>query len=147
MIKITTCADLACEKSWRSLLKKGFSWYVLINIYHPAAEQMSRVDIILFFEKWLFWSCFHCFVTKLQTKKQKLFLMSWCPDTAKIKKKMLYSSSFDALKQALEGVGKYIQVREYNRNESLSMYERNEGSRVWEKWRQTNKRNMNTWMK
>lgn len=66
----------------------------------------------------------------MQTKKQKLFLMSWCPDTAKIKKKMLYSSSFDALKQALEGVGKYIQVREYNRNESLSMYERNEGSRV-----------------
>lgn len=44
------------------------------------------------------------------TKKQKLFLMSWCPDTAKIKKKMLYSSSFDALKQALEGVGKYIQA-------------------------------------
>ena len=38
--------------------------------------------------------------------------MSWCPDTAKIKKKMLYSSSFDALKHALEGVGKYIQVRE-----------------------------------
>lgn len=48
----------------------------------------------------------------MQTKKQKLFLMSWCPDTAKIKKKMLYSSSFDALKHALEGVGKYIQVRE-----------------------------------
>jgi len=44
------------------------------------------------------------------TKKQKLFLMSWCPDTAKIKKKMLYSSSFDALKHALEGVGKYIQA-------------------------------------
>lgn len=55
--------------------------------------------------------CLH-FVGSLQTKKQKLFLMSWCPDTAKIKKKMLYSSSFDALKQALEGVGKYIQVRE-----------------------------------
>lgn len=36
--------------------------------------------------------------------------MSWCPDTAKIKKKMLYSSSFDALKSACEGIGKYIQV-------------------------------------
>jgi len=44
------------------------------------------------------------------TKKQKLFLMCWCPDTAKIKKKMLYSSSFDALKSALDGVGKYIQA-------------------------------------
>ena len=36
--------------------------------------------------------------------------MSWCPDTARIKKKMLYSSSFDALKKALVGVHKYIQV-------------------------------------
>merc|ERR1712142_18405 len=44
------------------------------------------------------------------TQKQKLFLMSWCPDTARIKKKMLYSSSFDALKKALVGVHKYIQA-------------------------------------
>jgi len=44
------------------------------------------------------------------SKKQKLFLMSWCPDTAKVKKKMLYSSSFDALKKCLVGVNKYIQA-------------------------------------
>jgi cofilin len=44
------------------------------------------------------------------SKRQKLFLMSWCPDTAKVKKKMLYSSSFDALKKSLLGVQKYIQV-------------------------------------
>merc|ERR1739844_725589 len=37
-------------------------------------------------------------------------LMSWCPDTARIKKKMLYSSSFDALKKCLVGVQKYIQA-------------------------------------
>nr|SVE74123.1 EOG090X04IO [Daphnia barbata] len=43
-------------------------------------------------------------------KKEKLFLMSWCPDDAKVKKKMLYSSSFDALKKALVGVAKYIQL-------------------------------------
>jgi len=51
-----------------------------------------------------------CQGTSDATPKQKLFLMSWCPDTAKIKKKMLYSSSFDALKHALEGIGKYIQA-------------------------------------
>jgi len=45
-----------------------------------------------------------------ENKKEKLFLMSWCPDTAKIKKKMLYSSSFDALKKCLVGVQKYIQA-------------------------------------
>ena len=33
-----------------------------------------------------------------------------CPDTARIKKKMLYSSSFDALKKSLVGVQKYFQV-------------------------------------
>lgn len=44
------------------------------------------------------------------TKKQKLFLMLWCPDDAKIKSKMLYSSSFDALKKSLTGVAKYVEV-------------------------------------
>lgn len=45
-----------------------------------------------------------------ETKRSKLILMIWCPDTAKIKKKMIYSSSFDALKHALVGIGKYIQA-------------------------------------
>jgi len=44
------------------------------------------------------------------TQKQKLFLMLWCPDEARIKMKMLYSSSFDALKKALTGVAKYIEA-------------------------------------
>jgi len=35
--------------------------------------------------------------------------MSWCPDSAKIKKKMIYSSSFDTLKKAFVGVHKVIQ--------------------------------------
>ena len=52
-----------------------------------------------------------CEGTTEKSKKEKLLLMSWCPDTAKIKKKMLYSSSFDALKKCLVGVQKYIQVR------------------------------------
>jgi len=51
-----------------------------------------------------------CQGTSEASKKQKLFLMLWCPDTAKVKKKMLYSSSFDALKKALVGVQKYIQA-------------------------------------
>merc|ERR1712212_1032770 len=41
-----------------------------------------------------------CQGTSEKTRKEKLLLMSWCPDTARIKKKMLYSSSFDALKNA-----------------------------------------------
>lgn len=38
--------------------------------------------------------------------RSKLFLLSWCPDSAKIKKKMVYSSSFDTLKKAFVGVHK-----------------------------------------
>ena len=48
--------------------------------------------------------------TTESSKKQKLFLMNWCPDSAKIKKKMLYASSFDNLKKSLVGVHKFIQV-------------------------------------
>jgi len=51
-----------------------------------------------------------CEGTNEKSKKEKLLLMSWCPDTARIKKKMLYSSSFDALKKCLVGVQKYIQA-------------------------------------
>lgn len=42
--------------------------------------------------------------------KEKLFLMLWCPTQAKIKDKMLYSSSFAALKKELYGIQKYIQA-------------------------------------
>jgi len=33
--------------------------------------------------------------------QQKLILVSWCPDSSKVKNKMLYSSSKDALKKKL----------------------------------------------
>ena len=48
------------------------------------------------------------------TKKQKLLLMLWCPDSAKIKNKMLYASSFAALKKSLVGVSKCLQVSDYS---------------------------------
>merc|ERR1712181_12593 len=46
------------------------------------------------------------------TFKSKIFLMSWCPDSSKIKKKMLYSSSFDTLKRAFVGVHKAVQAND-----------------------------------
>lgn len=46
------------------------------------------------------------------TYKNKIFLMSWCPDSSKIKKKMMYSSSFDTLKRAFVGVHKVIQAND-----------------------------------
>lgn len=44
----------------------------------------------------------------------RLVLMTWCPESAKIKQKMLYSSSYDALKKALVGVYKYLQACDYD---------------------------------
>merc|ERR1712211_178432 len=55
------------------------------------------------------------------TFKSKLFLMSWCPDGAKIKKKMLYSSSFDTLKRAFVGVHKVIQANDKSECEQASV--------------------------
>jgi cofilin len=51
-----------------------------------------------------------CQGTTESSRKEKLFMVLWCPETAKIKQKMLYASSFDALKKALVGIQKYIQA-------------------------------------
>merc|ERR1712176_827115 len=42
--------------------------------------------------------------------RSRLFLTLWCPDSAKIKKKMVYSASFDSLKKSFTGVQKIIQA-------------------------------------
>jgi cofilin len=44
------------------------------------------------------------------SNRSKLFLVCWCPDSARIKKKMVYSASFDSLKKAFTGVQKIIQA-------------------------------------
>jgi len=51
-----------------------------------------------------------CQGTSETMTKAKLVLILWCPDSARIKMKMAYSSSYDALKHALVGVHKYIQA-------------------------------------
>uniref|UniRef100_A0A2I9LNV3 Cofilin n=1 Tax=Centruroides hentzi TaxID=88313 RepID=A0A2I9LNV3_9SCOR len=43
----------------------------------------------------------------------RLVMMTWCPESAKIKQKMLYSSSYDALKKALVGIYKYVQACDF----------------------------------
>lgn len=44
------------------------------------------------------------------SNRSRLFLACWCPDSARIKKKMVYSASFDSLKKAFTGVQKIIQA-------------------------------------
>ncbi|RBR13270.1 uncharacterized protein FIESC28_08236 [Fusarium coffeatum] len=46
--------------------------------------------------------------------RNKLVFVSWSPDTAKIKAKMVFSSSRDALRRALVGIGAEIQATDYS---------------------------------
>jgi len=50
---------------------------------------------------------------KTSMSVDRLVLMTWCPEGSKIKQKMLYSSSYDALKKALVGVYKYVQACDF----------------------------------
>ncbi|KAH8274836.1 cofilin/actin-depolymerizing factor homolog [Drosophila bipectinata] len=53
-----------------------------------------------------------CQGTSSTCLKEKLFLMLWCPWQARIKDKMLYSSSFAVLKRDFVGIQKCIQATE-----------------------------------
>jgi cofilin len=55
--------------------------------------------------------------------RSKLILISWCPDTARIKKKMVYSASFDSLKKAFTGVQKIVQANGMDEVEEKSVEE------------------------
>ncbi|KAF8157885.1 hypothetical protein B0H34DRAFT_433270 [Crassisporium funariophilum] len=46
--------------------------------------------------------------------RQKLIFVSWSPDNAKIKQKMVFASSREALKRALTGVAIEIQGTDYS---------------------------------
>ncbi|KAK2192466.1 hypothetical protein NP493_31g06019 [Ridgeia piscesae] len=70
--------------------------------------------------------------TKDGNTKNKLVFFMWSPDGAKIKQKMVYSSSKDALKRALgEGIGKEVQANDHgdldwsNVKEIISRMDRN----------------------
>ena len=89
----------------RQLIQYNFR---LLMVRHPASRASSRIRLTVITTAVI--GLNRCLCVLQASKKQKLFLMSWCPDTAKVKKKMLYSSSFDALKKSLVGVQKYIQV-------------------------------------
>jgi cofilin len=56
--------------------------------------------------------------------RNKICFFMWSPETAKIKQRMVYSSSKDALKKALgEGIGKEIQANDHGDLEFKSVME------------------------
>ncbi|KAI0789596.1 actin depolymerizing factor [Abortiporus biennis] len=57
-------------------------------------------------------------------KRNKLVFVSWAPDNAKIKKKMVAASSRDALRRALVGIAVEIQGTDYSEVAHESVYDK-----------------------
>ena len=63
--------------------------------------------------------------------RDAIVLIMYCPESAKIKKKMLYSSSFDTVKKAFLGVKKAFNINdESDLNEEFVKEKAMEGLRV-----------------
>ena len=52
--------------------------------------------------------------TKDGCKKSKIVFVTWVPDTAKIRQKMLYASSKDKFKRELDGIQVEIQGTDFS---------------------------------
>ncbi|KAK2706934.1 hypothetical protein QYM36_014831 [Artemia franciscana] len=55
-----------------------------------------------------------CLQGSSETLMEKLILVCWCPNEAKVKKKMLYASTLDALRRSLNDHSRYIQATDYS---------------------------------
>lgn len=60
--------------------------------------------------------------------------MTWCPESSKIKQKMLYSSSYDALKKALVGVYKYVQACDFEEASQEAIEDAFRKGGKWWRW-------------
>ncbi|XP_074295108.1 actin-depolymerizing factor 1 [Silene latifolia] len=50
------------------------------------------------------------FVTEENCQKSKIFFIAWCPDTARVRSKMIYASSKDRFKRELDGIQVELQA-------------------------------------
>lgn len=57
-------------------------------------------------------------------KRNKICFYAWCPETAKLKKKMIYASSKDSLRKKLVGIGAEIQGTDFAEVSYESVFER-----------------------
>lgn len=65
------------------------------------------------------------------SQRDAILLFMYCPETARIKKKMIYSSSFDTVKRAFNGIKKAVNINdESDLNEEFVKEKATEGLRV-----------------
>lgn len=65
------------------------------------------------------------------SQRDAILLFMYCPETARIKKKMIYSSSFDTVKRAFNGIKKAVNINdESDLNEEFVKEKATEGLRI-----------------
>ncbi|MFI2352984.1 actin-binding ADF family protein [Streptomyces sp. NPDC019443] len=52
------------------------------------------------------------FATSDGSRRQMIVMISWCPEATEIKQRMVHSSSYDTLRNMLDGVQVYVQATE-----------------------------------
>ncbi|KAI6029578.1 hypothetical protein PISMIDRAFT_676621 [Pisolithus microcarpus 441] len=60
------------------------------------------------------WAVYDFEFEKDSAKRNKICFISWSPDSAKIKQKMLFASSRDALRRSFDGIAVEIQGTDYS---------------------------------
>jgi len=86
---------------------------------HPSTEtreanRRPRVGFLSFFRSRRYAVFDFEWDTKDGCKKSKIVFVTWVPDTAKIRQKMLYASSKDKFKRELDGIQVEIQGTDFS---------------------------------
>jgi len=72
---------------------------------------------------------------KTSMSVDRLILMTWCPESSKVKQKMLYSSSYEALKKSLVGIYKYVQACDFEEASQEAIEDAfRKGGKWWRWW-------------
>ncbi|KAF2073165.1 hypothetical protein CYY_005518 [Polysphondylium violaceum] len=106
---VATYEELKLKKTLRAIIYKIGDKSQEIEVEETLPASSSFADVIA---KLSDSECRYVivdFAYDHEGPKNKICFVAWCPDTANIKKKMLYTSSKDSLRKALNGVAVEIQ--------------------------------------
>ncbi|KIM70447.1 hypothetical protein SCLCIDRAFT_1206578 [Scleroderma citrinum Foug A] len=70
------------------------------------------------------WAVYDLEFEKDGAKRNKICFISWAPDNAKIKQKMVFTASLSALRRSLEGIGTDVQATDYDEVSYASVLEK-----------------------
>ncbi|MFF2127109.1 actin-binding ADF family protein [Streptomyces olivochromogenes] len=113
-----------CLQEYQALKLKKTHKYVIFNLNRDNTEiVVEKVSSSTKYDDFLAdlpetecrWAVYDFeFVKEGAGKRNKLTFASWAPDTAKVKQKMVFASSKEALRRSLVGIAVEIQGTEYS---------------------------------